>query len=173
MRILLVEDSEKLTDLLITGLSKEGFGVDAVSTVADCKTALTVAKFAAVILDLGLPDGDGLEVVDFIRSRTPATPVLALTARASVRDRVAGLQRGADDYLVKPFAFDELVARIRALLRRPETFLGETLKLGDLSLDVGSREIEVDAGRRPIAPREAAILEVLMRRHGQIGRAHV
>src|SRR6185437_9257835 len=112
-----------------------------------------------------LPDGDGLMVVDFIRNRGLATPVLALTARASVRERVAGLQRGADDYLVKPFAFDELVARIRALLRRPETFLGETLKLGRLSFDIGSRQIEIDAERCPIAPREAAILEVLLRRH--------
>ena len=120
MGILLVEDSEKLTDLLITGLSKEGFGVDAVSTVADCKTALTVAKFAAVILDLGLPDGDGRQVCQQMRTGGLKAPIIMLTGADSENDTIQGLDAGASDYVTKPFRLGVLIARIKAQLRQHE-----------------------------------------------------
>ena len=115
----MVEDSARLSSLTASGLAKHGFETDIVTTVADALAALTATHFSAIILDLGLPDGDGLSIVQFLRDRSSPTPVLILTARQSVGDRIKGLRRGADDYLGKPFAFEELVARLQALLRRP------------------------------------------------------
>jgi DNA-binding response OmpR family regulator len=168
MRLLLVEDSEKLCSLLATGLSKEGFVVDIAKTVAEGKTAVSTTTFSAIILDLGLPDGDGLAVLEQLRSRGLSTPVLVLTARGTVKDRVEGLERGADDYLPKPFAFEELVARLRALLRRPGTFIGETYQLGRLTFDAGGCEIHVDGKCIMIARREATVLDLLLRRSGRV-----
>jgi DNA-binding response OmpR family regulator len=168
MRLLLVEDNARLSDLVTGGLIKEGFAVDTVTTIGDCLSALSTTHFSAVILDLGLPDGDGLSVLRHLRDNGDDTPVLVLTARHSVGDRVKGLHHGADDYLGKPFAFEELVARIRALLRRPSAYLGRELRLGRLGFDIESREIEVEGTRHAIAPREASVLEILLRRANRV-----
>jgi DNA-binding response OmpR family regulator len=120
------------------------------------------------VLDRGLPDSDGIEVLSEMRKRGDTTPVMILTARGTLQDRVTGLQTGADDYLVKPFALEELVARLQALLRRPGNLLGMALRLGNLTLDTVARQVFV--GERPIAfsAREVAVLEHLLRRSGRV-----
>src|SRR5262245_55825863 len=117
MRILLLEDHDRLARAIVDALKEFGFGIDAFGTAEDGIGATKSLDYDAIIVDLGLPDRDGLDVVSEIRSRSPTTPILVLTARESVDDRVAGLDRGADDYLTKPFAMKELAARLRALLR--------------------------------------------------------
>jgi DNA-binding response OmpR family regulator len=168
MRLLLVEDNERFAGLLKQGLSVAGFVVDVLSTAGDAAAALRTSRFEIVVLDLGLPDADGLEVLAEMRRRGDATPVLILTARGGLKDRVTGLQSGADDYLVKPFALEELVARLQALLRRPGNLLGVALKLGNVTLDTVARQIFV--GDQPIffSPREIAVLEHLLRRSGRV-----
>jgi DNA-binding response OmpR family regulator len=168
MRLLLIEDNERFAALLKRGLTGAGFVVDVLSTAADATAALLAERFEVVILDLGLPDADGLEVLAEMRRRGDATPVLVLTARGSLKDRVVGLGNGADDYLVKPFALEELVARLRAVLRRPGNLLSVALQLGNLTLDTEARQAFV--GDRPIffSPREIAVLEHLLRRSGRV-----
>lgn len=168
MRLLLVEDNARLAELIAGGLAREGFAVDHVATIADGLNALTSTHFAAVVLDLGLPDGDGLSIIQALRGRGSTTPILILTARQSVRDRVKGLEQGADDYLAKPFAFEELVARLRALLRRPAAYLGRELTLGRLSFDTEGREMVLDGRHIAMGSREAALLEALLRRAGHV-----
>jgi DNA-binding response OmpR family regulator len=166
--LLLVEDNERFAALLKQGLAAAGFTVDVLSTAADAAAALRTSRPDVVILDLGLPDADGLTVLTEMRDRSDATPVLILTARGSVRDRVGGLQSGADDYMVKPFALEELVARLHALLRRPGNLLGLALRLGNLTLDTVARQVFV--GEAPVAfsAREVAVLEHLLRRSGRV-----
>jgi DNA-binding response OmpR family regulator len=168
VRVLLAEDNEQLTALLVSGLSKQGFEVDSVSSGSDCIAAVQSSHFSVVILDLGLPDGDGFTVLKRLRGQGLATPVLVLTARTAVGDRVKGLESGADDYLGKPFEFEELVARLRALLRRPATFVGAELTLGRLVFDPAAHELIVDGRAHDVAPREATVLELLMRRHDRV-----
>jgi DNA-binding response OmpR family regulator len=168
MRVLVVEDNDELSDLLGQGLRRAGYDVDRASDVATARTAVSSTRYAAVILDLGLPDGDGMSVLRELRRGSDSTPVLLLTARAGVQDRVAGLHAGADDYLVKPFAFDELLARLQALLRRPGQFLGSSLKLANLSFDTQSRQIMVDSASHILPAREADVLEHLLRRKGNV-----
>ncbi len=168
MRLLLVEDNERFATLLKQGLAAAGFTVDVLTTVADATASLETTRCDIMILDLGLPDGDGLDVLTEMRRRGDATPVLILTARGSLKDRVTGLKSGADDYLVKPFALEELEARLQALLRRPGNLLGLALKLGNLTLDTVARQVFVND--RPIffSPREIAVLEHLLRRSGRV-----
>ena len=168
MRLLLVEDNERFAALLKQGLAGSGFEVDVLPTAEEARTALDTARWDIVILDRGLPDADGLTVLTDMRTRGDATPVLILTAHGSLKDRVTGLQTGADDYLVKPFALEELVARLQALLRRPGNLLGLALRLGNLTLDTVARQVLVD--ERPIAfsAREVAVLEHLLRRSGRV-----
>jgi two-component system response regulator TctD len=168
MRLLLVEDNEALSGLLQKGLTAAGFAVDAVQTVSEAVAGLTRTRFSAIILDLGLPDGDGYAVLEHLRSKGDSTPVLILTARTAVGDKVKGLNRGADDYLGKPFALEELVARLQALLRRPGVLLGAALQLGRLTFDTAAREITVGGQLQPVPPREAAVLEMLLRRSGRV-----
>jgi len=168
MRLLLVEDNETLSTLLKKGLNAAGFAVDAVKSVSEALAALGRMRFSAVVLDLGLPDGDGFTVLQAMRGKNDPTPVLILTARSAVGDRVKGLMRGADDYLGKPFALEELIARLQALLRRPGTMLGTVLQLGNLSFDTTARDIAIADKPHPLAPREAAVLEVLLRRSGRV-----
>jgi len=168
MRLLLVEDNEELSGLLVKSLAAAGFGADAVATAADALSVLGSTYYAAAILDLGLPDEDGLTVLRALRTRQNALPVLILTARDGVTDRVAGLRAGADDYLVKPFAIEELVARLEALLRRPGQLLGRSLELGNLVFDTAARQLFIGGVPQILSARELALLEILMRRSGRV-----
>jgi DNA-binding response OmpR family regulator len=168
MRLLVVEDEVKLVRALQRGLDRAGFAVDAVETVSDAAEAIANFAYDAVILDLGLPDGDGLSLLQTVRQAGSAVPVLILTARDAVEDRVAGLNTGADDYLVKPFAMSELVARIKALLRRPGGALGTVLTAANIALDTIGRDIRVAGCTVRLPRQEIAILEQLMRRAGRV-----
>jgi two-component system response regulator TctD len=168
MRLLIVEDNAELARLLANGLKAEAFDVDLAPTAAEGREALATTRYAAVVLDLGLPDKDGVSVLRDMRGRKDSTPVLVLTARSGVQDRVAGLQSGADDYLVKPFDFGELVARLRALLRRPGDMLGKVLQIANLELDTEGRQVFVDGSARTVSGQETTLLEVLMRRGGKV-----
>jgi two-component system response regulator TctD len=168
MRVLIVEDNAELVPLIVKGLSKSGLSADSVGTVGDARHVLGTMKYAAVVLDLGLPDDDGLALLRDMRRRGDSTPVLVLTARDGVMDRVTGLREGADDYLAKPFAMEELVARLQALLRRPGNLLGRLLSFGNVSLDTDGRQVFVAGTPRPFPARETAVLEILLRRGGNV-----
>jgi two-component system response regulator TctD len=168
LRLLVVEDNAELRSLLAHGLGLEGFAVDQSATAEEALEAVTATRYAAIVLDLGLPDKDGSAVLREMRARRNTTPVLVLTARGGVRDRVAGLESGADDYLVKPFAFEELVARVRALLRRPGDMLGAVLHVGDVELDPEGRQLFVAGRVATASAQEIALLELLMRRAGKV-----
>jgi len=168
MRLAVVEDNAELARLLSQGLKAEGYDTDIMSTAAEARTALTATRYAALILDLGLPDGDGLSILREIRARHDPLPVLVLTARGGVHDRVSGLRNGADDYLVKPFALEELVARLEALLRRPGQLLGRSLQIGNLVFDTESRQAFIDDQPQTLSAREVAVLELLMRRKDRV-----
>ena len=168
MRLLLVEDEARLVELVEAELEGAGFTVDAVSRCADALSAFTTSSYDAAILDLGLPDGDGLTVLAKLRSTHNTIPILILIARDAVEDRVAGLNRGADDYLVKPFATTELIARMRALLRRPGGALGVTLDAGNVVLDTVGRDASVARAPLALTRRECAVLEHLLRRQGRV-----
>lgn len=168
MRILLIEDHRRLAEAIAAGLDKEGFGIDAFGTAEDGEAAARTATYDAIILDLGLPDRDGLGLLKSLRAAGNPTPVLILTARDAVEDRVCGLDAGADDYLLKPFAMKELAARLRALLRRPEGVLGTVLKVGNVELDSIGRTVTINGLPKPMPRRELDVLELLMRRAGQV-----
>ena len=168
MRLLLVEDNERFAALLKTGLGFGGFEADIIATAEDASAALKTTRWDIIVLDLGLPDADGLDLLADLRRRGDTTPVLILSARGTLRDRITGLEAGADDYVVKPFALDELVARLQALMRRPGNFLGLALKLGNLTFDTVARQVFV--GDKPIVcpARELDVLEHLLRRSGKV-----
>ena len=168
MRILIVEDNADLALLVTAGLKTAGYLADHVSTVADGRRALTLNRYDLLILDLGLPDADGLTLLRDIRQAQDSIPALVLTARAGVADRVEGLRSGADDYLAKPFAFEELLARIEALLRRARQMTDAILFISNLSLDTSNRQAFVD--EKPIALnlREISVLEILLRRKDRV-----
>ncbi len=168
MRLLLVEDNEELSKLLVKSLGGSGIDADAVTTAADALSVLGSTHYAAVILDLGLPDEDGLAVLRALRTRQNTVPVLILTARDGVNDRVTGLRAGADDYLVKPFAVEELIARLEALLRRPGQLLGRSLELGNLVFDTVGRQLFIAGKPHMLSARELAVLEILLRRTGHV-----
>ena len=168
MRLLVVEDNQQLAEVLTKGLQAAGYETDRLATCAEARAALTTTRYAALILDLGLPDGDGLAILREIRHRKDPLPVLVLTARGGVHDRVNGLRSGADDYVVKPFAFEELVARLEALLRRPGQLLGSSLQVGNLAFDTESRQAFIDDKPQVLSGRETAVLELLMRRKDRV-----
>jgi heavy metal response regulator len=168
MRILVVEDEPQIADFLARGLTENGYSVD---TAHDGEEALqwpAVAEFDVIILDVMLPLVGGFEVCRRLRERGVRIPVLMLTARDAVEDRVAGLDSGADDYLVKPFAFAELLARVRALIRREPALQGNVLQLGDLVLDTVTRQVTRGEASVELTAKEFALLEYLMRHPDQV-----
>jgi DNA-binding response OmpR family regulator len=168
MRLLLVEDNARLLTLTKAALARAGFAADGFATAADAEAALHSIAYSVMILDLGLPDEDGLTLLRRLRTSGDALPVLILTARGGIEERVRGLDAGADDYLVKPFANEELLARIRVLLRRPGSLLSDTLELGTLRLDTASRQVTIHDQAQFLSPREVAVLEILLRRSGRV-----
>jgi len=168
MRVLVVEDNPELVSLLKKGLSQGGFPADSVGSACDALHVLSTMQYSAVVLDLGLPDDDGINVLRALRRGGNPIPILVLTARDGVSDRVIGLRAGADDYLAKPFAMEELIARLQALLRRPGNLLGRRLAFGNVALDSEGRQVFVDGAAHVFPARETAVLEILLRRGGNV-----
>jgi DNA-binding response OmpR family regulator len=167
MRILVVEDEDAIAAFLAEGLDKAGYAVDRAANGAEALHWTAIAPYDLILLDLMLPDMDGCAVCARLRSQGVRTPILMLTARDAIQDRVGGLDSGADDYLVKPFAFAELLARIRALLRREPALIGTTLELEDLTLDTIARQVYRGGRHIPLTSKEYSVLEFLMRHPNQ------
>ncbi len=164
MRLLLLEDDDALREVLGRGLAEAGYVVDAVADADSAEAHLAVYEYGVAIVDWRLPGRSGLEVVERARRSGSNTPFLMLTARDAPEDRVRGLDGGADDYLVKPFDYGELLARVRALLRRPLGERAPLLRCGSLELDPASQEVRCSGALVEVTPRERAILELLVRR---------
>ncbi len=167
MRILLVEDEMEMAAALTSVLKRYDMVVDHAQNLADAEEAIAADVHAAVLLDRQLPDGDGLGLIPKLRARAEGVPVIVLTARGDLADRVAGLDGGADDYLAKPFAVEELLARLRAVLRRPAGMQSEIVRAGRLAFDFGHREASVDGTLLDLPRRELLVLETLLRRMGR------
>jgi two-component system OmpR family response regulator len=168
VRTLIVEDHARMAELIRQSLTEEGFTVDVASTGEDGVSMATEYEYDAVVLDVMLPGIDGFEALDQIRASRTATPVLMLTARDAVEDRVRGLNSGADDYLTKPFSLAELLARIRALIRRGQTERAPVLRVGDLSLDPASHEVHRAETSIALTAKEFSLLEFFMRHKGEV-----
>ena len=169
MRVLVVEDDAKIAAFITIGLKQAGFVVDHVADGAAGLALALTEPYAVVVIDLMLPQLDGLSLIEEVRRRQVNTPMLILSAKRSVDDRVKGLQTGGDDYLTKPFAFAELLARVQALVRRASGVTEPTrLKVGELSLDLLTREVTRGEERLELQPREFALLEYLMRNAGRV-----
>lgn len=168
MRILLVEDDHMLGEAVIAGLRQHGFTVDWVQDGLAAGHALSAESFDLVVLDLGLPKRNGMEVLSDLRGRGNHIPVLILTARDTVDDRVRGLDSGADDYLVKPFDLAELCARVRALIRRQGGRSSPVLEFGTLRLDPAAHSVKLDGVKVELSPRELAVLQLLLENAGRV-----
>ena len=168
MRLLYVEDNARLAHNTAASLRKSSFVVDVVASGEDAVHAVMSFDYDAVILDLGLPDVDGLTVLERIRKARPGAPVIICTARDTLEDRVNGLNAGSDDYLVKPYEITELIARIRAVLRRPGGALGVDLCAGNLRFNTVDREVRIDGEVAQLSRRELALLELFLRRKGRV-----
>ena len=169
MRILIVEDEHKIANALKRGFEQESFAVDVAYDGDEGQDSALTGEYDLIILDRMLPGAiDGISICQEIRKQGLHTPVIMLTAKDQVKDKVAGLDSGADDYLVKPFAFEELLARVRALLRRPTDVLGTTLTVGDLSLDTVTYEVKRGDKGISLSTKEFALLEYLMRNPGRV-----
>lgn len=168
MRVLLIEDDRKAAKLVAKGLQEEGFVVDVALTGEEGEEQAAVNEYDVIVLDWLLPGKDGIAVCRALRARDVSTPILMLTARDSLADRVSGLSTGADDYLTKPFGFAELVARIRALLRRSRLVRAAVLRVADLTLEPATRRVTRAGISLALTSKEYAILEVLMRSPGEI-----
>ena len=166
MRLLVVEDEKRISEWLARGMESAGYAVDVAGDGSTAIELVHATNYDMIILDLGLPDMDGLKVLEKIRNRKASPPVLILSARGAVDDRVRGLETGADDYLVKPFAFVELLARVRVLLRRGQP-TPEKLQVGDLQLDCIRRRVTRAGTSIELAPKEFSILEYMMRNRGR------
>jgi len=167
MRILLIEDEPEMASVLKTALERQDFIVDRIATLADAEIMAKVGTHDAIVLDRRLPDGEGLDLIPRLRAMNVDTPVIALTALAGINDRVVGLNAGADDYMVKPFATEELVARLRALHRRQFTLRADRIEVGRLIYDFRDREALVDDKALDLPRRERLVLETLIRRPGR------
>ena len=168
MRVLLVEDQARIADFVTRGLSEQGYAVDVARDGEEATDWADIAVFDVIILDVMLPRRDGIEVCRILRDRGLRTPILMLTARDAVEDRVMGLDSGADDYLVKPFAFAELLARLRALMRREAAVTGNILHVGDLRLDTTTLEVSRQGVAIVLTTKECRLLEYLMRHPNQV-----
>jgi two-component system OmpR family response regulator len=164
MRLLLVEDDDRLSDLLQRGLKAQGYAVDGVATAEDARWLATENDYDGLVLDIGLPDDDGYRVCADLRTAGRWMPILMLTARITVADRVRGLDVGADDYLIKPFAFAELSARVRALVRRGGQARPTVVRVGSLELDPARHQVSVAGRPLELSAREFAVLELFARR---------
>lgn len=170
MRVLIVEDCPELALLIKAGLETVGFSADTLALAEDAAEAVSSVTYDAIVLDIGLPDISGLDLLSQLRQRGDTLPILILSARDDIGDRVKGLNAGADDYLLKPFAMKELVARLRALLRRPVGALSVKLICGNLTFDSVSRQTVVGGKQLPLSKRESEVLEYLMQRVGKVVR---
>ena len=168
MRLLLVEDNLRLAGFVSSNLEQAGFNVDVMPSLGEAEDAVAATTYDVMILDLGLPDGDGMTLLRWLRGRKVPLPVLILTARDGLDDRVEGLNAGADDYLSKPFEHDELVARLRAILRRPAEGKAAVLTAGDLAFDTGTRELRVQGRVVGMPVNESELVELLLRRANQV-----
>lgn len=168
MRFLLVEDNERFAAMIVAALERENETVDGVTGMEDALCAMSTARYDAIILDLGLADGDGLTLLGTLRRASNPVPVLIISARERLEDRLAGLNAGADDYLAKPFAMAELVARLRALLRRPPQFIPSRCQAGNLMIDEITQEISIDGHRVDLPRRERGVLRLLVRQSGRL-----
>jgi two-component system copper resistance phosphate regulon response regulator CusR len=168
VRILLAEDDDQLRNTILRGLQERSFAVDAVADGEDALVHAATHVYDAMVLDVLMPRRDGIALCRELRGRGIHTPILLLTARDSVDDRITGLDAGADDYLTKPFAFGELLARLRALLRRRGDLVPTMIAVGDLEIDTRRQEARRDGRRVPLTAREYAFLEYLARHAGQI-----
>lgn len=162
MRLLLVEDVEDVAEAIVSSFVRRGDAIDRVATVADAQDTLAVNDYEVIVLDINLPDGDGRTILQGLRSQRRATPVLMLTARMAVEDRVSALDNGADDYLVKPFDLRELQARVRALGRRTGAERGGLVEFGRLTLDAAGQIATCDGTPLQLTRREFSLLEALM-----------
>jgi two-component system, OmpR family, response regulator len=166
LRILVVEDDPLLAESLVRALQQQGYGVGHARRGQDADTALRTHRFDLLLLDIGLPDVDGFEVLRRLRARSDATPVLVVTAREAVDERVHGLDLGADDYLTKPFSLSELEARVRALLRRAKPALAARIVVGGLTVDSAARRAKIDGRAVELTAREWTLLELFLARPG-------
>lgn len=166
MKALVIEDEKKIAGFLKRGLEDEGHRVDVAADIAAARNALTLGEYDLILVDRMLPDGDGLDLIRSLRRNGNQTPAICLTARDRIEERVAGLQGGADDYLVKPFAFDELLARIEAVSRRTRTDPG--LAVGDLRIDVPARRVFRGESEIRLTAREFDLLRYLVERQGRV-----
>jgi len=168
VRLLVVEDDDRLADQLRRGLKAEGYAVDRTGTADEARWLATENGYDAIVLDVGLPDGDGLALCAELRRAERWAPILILTARDAVPDRVRGLDAGADDYVLKPFSFTELTARVRALIRRGAHERPTIVRVGTLELDPARRTVRCDGHRVSLSLREFALLDLLMRRADEV-----
>lgn len=168
MRILLVEDEPEMVAALCSALARHDLLVDHAANLAQAGAMAIEEVYDAIVLDRQLPDGDGLSLIPKLRARGSAVPILVLTARGDLADRVAGLDHGADDYLGKPFALEELLARLRALLRRPAQVQSDIVRVGRIAFDFGHREVHVDGQALSLRRRELLVMEALVRRMGRM-----
>ena len=168
MRILVAEDEKGVAGFIKQGFNEAGYAVDIASDGDGALAFLETVEYDIVILDIMMPEPDGLEVLRTIRTRKLDVPVLLLTARGEVSDKVGGLNSGADDYLTKPFAFPELLARVRALLRRPPVLEGTLLEFDDIRMNLALREVSCGDRQLDLSPREFALLEFFLRNAGQV-----
>jgi len=166
VRILLVEDDDLLGEAVRDGLRQQGYVVDWVRNAGGALAALSTSNFSALVLDLGLPDTDGLSVLRWLRHNGEATPVLIVTAREGISERITGLDAGADDYLIKPFDIDELCARLRATTRRAVGHAESLLVVGEVALDLRQRQVTCQGTPAALTAREYAVVELLMRKAG-------